>query len=86
LGDGTKPIAIAGFSDQHLGAWSTDYDSLIQFTDEFLSIPDLYLGLIGDYEHMAIKLRNVLEVSDNLLPPEQQGDFFESWFGEIWHG
>jgi hypothetical protein len=85
LGDGTRPIAIAGFSDQHLGAWSTDYDSLIQFTDEFLSIPDLYLGLIGDYEHMAIKLRNVLEVSDNLLPPEQQGDFFESWFGEIWH-
>lgn len=85
LGDGSSPIAIAPFSDQHMGAWSTNYDSLVELTDELLNTPNLYIGLLGDYGHYAIKLRNVLEVSDNLLPPEQQTDFIESWFNEIWH-
>jgi hypothetical protein len=85
LGDGTKPVALAGFSDQHMGAWSTNYQGLCEMTDEILSTPDLYLALLGDYGHYAIKLRNVLEVADNLLTPEQQTDFLESWFDEIWH-
>lgn len=79
-----RPIAIMAFSDQHLGAWSTDYEKLVQLTDEILNTPDLYVALLGDYGHYAIKLRNVLEVSDNLLPPEQQTDFLESWFNDIW--
>lgn len=84
LGDGKSQIAIAAFSDQHLGAWSTDYNKLVELTDELMSTPNLYIALLGDYGHYAIKLRNVLEVSDNLLPPEQQTDFLESWFNEIW--
>jgi hypothetical protein len=84
LGDGSGAVAIAAFSDQHMGAWSTNYDDLLRITDEFLSIPNLYIGLLGDYGHYAIKLRSVLEVADNLLPPEQQTDFLESWFEEIW--
>lgn len=84
LGDGTRPVALAAFSDQHMGAWTTDYSKLLELTDELMNTPDLYIALLGDYGHYAIKLRNVLEVSDNLLPPEQQTDFLESWFNEIW--
>jgi hypothetical protein len=85
LGDGKSPVALGSFSDMHMGAWGSDYDLLTQFTNEFLGIPNLYIALLGDYGHYAIKLRSVLEVSDNLLPPEQQTDFLDSWFGEIWH-
>lgn len=85
LGDGKRPIALIDFSDQHMGAWSTDYEALTRLTDEILNTEDLYVALLGDYGHYAIKLRNVLEVADNLLPPEQQTDFIESWFDEIWH-
>ena len=85
LGDGKRPVALVAFSDQHMGAWSTSYELLQQFTDEFLGIPDLYIALVGDYGQYSIKLRGVLEVADNLLPPEQQTQFIESWFDEIWH-
>lgn len=85
LGDGTKPVALASFSDQHMGAWSTSYDLLQRFTDELLGTPNLYIALLGDYGQYSIKLRGVLEVSDNLLPPEQQTQFIESWFEEVWH-
>jgi hypothetical protein len=84
LGDGKSPVALASFSDQHMGAWSTNYDSLKEMTDELMQTPNLYIALLGDYGHYAIKLRNVLEVADNLLTPEQQTDFLESWFEEIW--
>lgn len=85
LGDGSRPIALASLSDTHMGAWSTDYSALVSLTDELLSTEDLYIALLGDYGHYATVLRNVLEVADNLLPPEQQTQFLESWFEEIWH-
>lgn len=85
LGDGKRPVALASFSDQHMGAWSTSYELLQKFTDELLQTHDLYIALVGDYGQYSIKLRGVLEVSDNLLPPEQQTQFIESWFEEIWH-
>lgn len=85
LGDGKSPVALASLSDTHMGAWSTDYGALVKLTDEILNTENLYVGLLGDYGHYAIKLRSVLEVSDNLLPPEQQTEFLESWFDEIWH-
>ena len=84
VGNG-EPIGIINLSDLHLGAWSTDYDALIRITDEILSIDNLYIALTGDYGHYAIVLRNVLEVSDNLLTPELQTKFLEDWFGDIWH-
>lgn len=85
LGDGTRPVAVVTFSDQHMGAWSTNYRSLVRFTDEILSLKDLYIVLLGDIGQYAIKLRNVLEVSDNLLPPEQQTQFIEDWLDEMQH-
>lgn len=84
LGDGTRPVALASFSDQHMGSWGCDYERLVEMTDELKNTKDLYIGLLGDYGQYAIKLRSVLEVMDNALPPEQQTEFIESWFSEIW--
>jgi len=84
LGDGSSPTALFPLSDTHVGAWSADYKIFRSVTDEILATKNLYAGLVGDIAHYAIKLRNVLEVADNLLPPEQQTQFMESWFNEIW--
>jgi hypothetical protein len=85
LGDGTKPVALATFSDQHMGSWGCDYAQLLEMTDELLQTPNLFIALLGDYGQYSIKLRSVLEVADNLVPPEQQTQFIEDWFDEIWH-
>lgn len=85
LGNGTRPAVLVPFSDQHMGAWSTDHQLLARITDEILETEDVYVALVGDYGQYAIKLRGVLEVADNLLPPEQQTQFIESWFNHIWH-
>ncbi len=85
LGDGLRPVALANFSDQHMGSWGCNYDGLVAITDELKRTEDLYIALTGDIGQYSIKLRSVLEVSDNLLPPEQQTAFIESWFDEIWH-
>lgn len=85
LGDGRRPVALASFSDQHMGSWGCDYDTLMRFTDELIDTDDVYIGLVGDYGQYAIKLRGVLEMADNLLPPEMQTKFIESWFDDIWH-
>lgn len=85
LGDGESPVALAGFSDQHMGAWGCDYAKLVEMTDELVRTPNLYIGLLGDYGEYAIKLRSVVEVANNQIPPEQQTDFIESWINEIWH-
>jgi hypothetical protein len=77
-------VGLINLSDLHMAAWSTNHDSLISITDEILSIKNLYVSLLGDYGQYAIVLRNMLEVADNLLPPEQQTDFLDSWFNEIY--
>lgn len=78
-----SPIGIIFLSDAHLGDWSTDYDLFERITDEILSVPNLYIALLGDMAHMAIKLRGVGEVMSNLLPPEMQLAYYESWLSEM---
>jgi hypothetical protein len=85
LGDGNRPVALACFSDQHMGSWGADYDSLMRMTDELIETHDLYIALVGDYGQYSIKLRSVLESADNLMPPEMQTQFIDSWFNDIWH-
>jgi hypothetical protein len=84
LGDGKAPIILATLSDLHMGSWGCDYAQLRRLTDEILATPNLYVALLGDYGQYSIKLRSVLEVADNIIPPEQQTQFIESWFEEIW--
>lgn len=83
LGNGKTPVILMGFGDQHIGAYGTNYDELIRLTEEIKSTPNLYLALMGDYLEMAIKLRGVLEVTSQVLTPEMQESFLESWLDEI---
>ncbi len=84
LGDGNHEICLATLSDMHMGSWGCDYGMLQELTDEIIQTPNLFVGLVGDYGQYAIRLRNVLEISDNIIPPESQTDFIQSWFDEIW--
>lgn len=83
--DSDQPILVMPLGDTHIGAWSTDYSLFEQITDEILSIPNLFVILMGDMAHMAIKLRSVEEVSDNLLPPDLQLRYLQSWLEEVQH-
>jgi len=78
-----KPIVVATVADLQLGSWATDYDLFMRVTDEIINTPDLYVLLLGDILQMAIKLRGVLEVSDNIIPPKLQYYFLESWLQDI---
>lgn len=83
--DTDEPIYVLVLGDAHFGSWGTDYDVLKQITDEILNTPNLYVMLIGDLLQMSIKLRGVLEVSDNALPPKFQMMLLDSWLNEIKH-
>lgn len=78
-------IKVITLADTHIGSWGTDYELFERITDEILSIPNLYVILAGDILHMAIRLRGVLEVSDNALPPSMQTAFFVSWLEDMQH-
>ncbi|HET9087121.1 MAG TPA: hypothetical protein VFN53_06350 [Acidobacteriaceae bacterium] len=83
LGEGKRPVILATFSDQHIGSWGCDYDLFAQITKEIVETPNLYLAMLGDETETAIKLRSVLEVVSQVIPPEQQEQFMESWLTEI---
>lgn len=80
-----EPVYVMVVADTHFGSWGTDYELLKQVTDEILNTPNLYVVLLGDLLQMSIKLRNVLEVSDNALPPKYQLALLDSWLSEISH-
>jgi hypothetical protein len=82
---GPKEICVVVLGDLHMGSWATDYDQLMKITDELVNTPNLYAILVGDLLQMSIKLRGVLEVSDNALPPKWQLAFLESWLNEVKH-
>ena len=78
-------ITVVVLGDLHMGSWATDYDMFCEITEELLKTPNLYAILIGDLLQMSIKLRGVLEVSDNALPPKWQMRFLESWLIDVKH-
>jgi hypothetical protein len=77
------PVAFVVLGDSHIGAWSTDHELWERITDEILGIPNLYVALVGDMAHAAIKLRGVTEVEDNLLPIGMQAEYTCSWLLEM---
>lgn len=81
--DVDHPIAFVCLSDTHIGNIGADHDALERLTDEILSTPNLYVALLGDVQDMAIRLRGVLEVTSNVLTPDQQHRYVESWLEEI---
>lgn len=80
-----KPICIVVISDTHIGSWATDHELVKTIIDEIINTPNLYVILAGDLTQMAIKMRSVAEVSDNLLPPKWQYKVLESIMKEIKH-
>lgn len=83
LGDGSKPVILAMLGDLHMGSWGVDYEKLGTITKEITQTEGLYVALMGDLVEMAIKMRSVLEVVGQVLTPEQQLQFLESWLEEI---
>lgn len=78
LGDGTSPQILLLLGDTHLASWGTDHKLFRTILNEIKDTPDLWVALMGDLIQMSIKLRNVAEVADNMLPPEQQVQFLEA--------
>lgn len=73
-----KPMA-----DMHIGDMGVDYESLRDFTDKVLSTPWLYLSLSGDEEDNFISFKNQLAILQQILSPEEQDAFLESWLSEL---
>lgn len=80
-----RPLLVVPVSDWHFGSYGSDYKAIEEDTDLILNTPDLHICIIGDMLQMAIKMRNVLEMMDNALPPKLQFRFLESWLTEIQH-
>lgn len=81
--DNPNVIGIMAWGDQHIGAIGTDYRLLLELTDLLLNTPNLYCAIKGDVVEMAIKLRSVAEVCAQVLDPNLQLEFIESWIEEI---
>ena len=80
-----QPIFVMAFGDQQIGSWGTDYELFEAITEEILNTPNLFVFLTGDLLQMAIKLRGVLEVMDNVIPPKYQIMILEQWLDKIKH-
>lgn len=78
-----EPICIIALADTHIGSIATDHDALERLTDDILSIPNLYVGLLGDVLDFAVKLRGVAEVQGNILNSEMQYAYLLSWLDEL---
>jgi hypothetical protein len=81
--DTDQEVGIAIIGDWHWGSWGTDYSLIERLTDEIVNTPNLYIIVVGDMEQMAIRLRGVSEVTDNMWPPELQHAFTESWLKTV---
>jgi len=73
-----KPMA-----DMHIGDMGTSYTDLLDFTDKVLNIPYLYLSLSGDETDNFVSFKNQLAVLQQILSPDEQDRFLESWLTEI---
>lgn len=76
-------LHLLPIADWHIGSYAADYDAIERLTDFILTTPNLYVCVLGDMLQMAIKLRGVLEISDNVLPPKLQFRYLETWLREL---
>ena len=80
---GGQPQVLLQLGDTHIASWGTDHRFIRTAIREINETPNLWVGLMGDLIQMSIKMRSVLEVSDNLLPPELQCQFLEKFLEKI---
>jgi hypothetical protein len=80
--DTDSPAPVLFISDWHIGSWGTSYKTVASIT-QTIKDRGLWVAVLGDMLQMSIKLRNVLEISDNALPPRLQMRFLQSWLEDI---
>lgn len=76
------PAPVLFLADVHIGSWGTSYSKIAEIT-RFIQEHKIWVACLGDLLQMSIKLRNVLEVSDNAIPPHLQMRFLGSWLEDI---
>jgi len=80
---GFSDLDFICLGDLHFFASGTDHRAIVELTDRILSHDNLYLVLLGDELETAINMRNVAEVTSQLMPPAIQLKVFESWLNEV---
>lgn len=80
--DAKEPLILLPIADWHIGSYGTAYEIM---TDLIGTIKQhgVRVGFIGDMIQMAIKLRGVLEVMDNVLVPDLQFKALELLIAEL---
>ena len=78
----TDPVPVLFVSDWHIGSWGTSVRTLAETTKRIRDL-GLRMAVLGDMLQMAIRLRGVLEVSDNALVPRMQHRFWDSWMTDM---
>jgi hypothetical protein len=79
-GNGALPLLF--ISDWHIGSWGTSYRKLVEVTNKIRKL-GLRVAVLGDMLQMSIRLRGILEISDNALTPRDQMSFLRSWLEEM---
>jgi predicted phosphodiesterase len=72
-------------SDLHIGDIGTDYNRFKEITEAIVKIPYLYVSLLGDETDTFVSFKNQLAMLSQILSPEEQDEFVESWIEEIGH-
>ena len=79
-----RPVIIQFLSDLHLGSYGVNYDAFKALTDYILSTPNLYVMLLGDEVDFFHKnFPSAEAIFSQVMSPEEQVMFFESWLEEI---
>lgn len=76
-------IIVLPLSDTHIGAMATDYDKFVALTETVLNNPNIYVALIGDLTDHFVNFRNMAAVHGQILNPEEQIIFLQSWIEDI---
>jgi hypothetical protein len=76
-------IIFRPLADMHIGSIATDYEAFREFTDQSLKSDNTYLALIGDQVDNFVNFKNMLAVHQQILSPEQQYYFIQSWIAEV---
>lgn len=79
----SEPQILMGFGDQHIGAYGSNYSMFRDISDEIKETPNIWIALMGDFNEMAIRMRGVLEVTNQVFTPDMQEAFLEDWVDEM---
>jgi len=77
------PFAIAFSSDWHLGAEGVDYTSFLRHVDLITSVPNLFVGILGDLADNFVQSSKKGGMLSALFPPGDQQDVIKQIFEEL---